>query len=454
MLHQRIELFSEFDCKLRYTLTRLVDRCLHGVVEDCVLVGGRRALAERFGCLTHLPTEEVEVGGKVGEHRRHTGAVEAEVLEQRRQDGQSLVLAQFAEGFEEHHHALRGAFIERFNKSVRFKTNLFRHFGRFLEQLHNGTLQSRGRHFHLLAVRVERCGKSHNLGDSHFGGRADAGHTLRKLYDKRLGGGAVLREVVDRRADFEHRVTHTIHLLHTEDVRQLGNGLRGPLSEVDERHVDNRRGLDILADGGDSIVAESSALLGEQVQLLTGKTGVHALEDLVEFFNLGGGHTGVLYGVSHSFLDVRIRLHRLTSGHNKPRDGGGNCHYDCLRRVEPPVEALPKGLLCGESGVYLLEFRFEHTDFSDVRIPSGGASLQSVELLLELAQGCVELLWSGLVEPQKHLLGSRGGAFQLLHSLACGVQLALQLLHRGLVTCDGCFRYPVFQTLCVLFELG
>ena len=246
------------------------------------------------------------MGGKVGKYRRDTGAVQSEVLEQGRQHGECLVLAQSAESFEEHHHALSGAFIKSLDEAVCFKTHLFSHLGGFLEQLHDGTLQGGCRHLHLLTVSVESGGKSHDFGNSHFRGRAYAGHSLSELHDERLGGGAVLREVVDRGADFEHGIAHAIHLLHAEDIGKFGDCLRGALSEVDESHVDNRGRFHILLDRCDSVVAESTALLGEKVQLLAGKTSVHALEDLVEFFNLGGCHTGVLDGVRHRFLHVGV----------------------------------------------------------------------------------------------------------------------------------------------------
>ena len=155
-------------------------------------------------------------------------------------------------------------------------------------------------------MRVESSGESHNLRDSHFRRRADTRHSLRKLHDERLGGGAVLREVVDGGADFEHSVAHTEHLLHTENVRQLGYGLRGTLAEIDQSHVDNGCRLDILLNRGYGIVAEATALLSEKIKLLAGKAGVHTFENLVEFGNFGGGHTGVLYGVRHLFLHIRV----------------------------------------------------------------------------------------------------------------------------------------------------
>ena len=171
---------------------------MHRIVENGILIRGGSSLAERLGCFTHLPFEEVKVRRKVGEDRRHTGTVKSEVLEQRRKDSECLVLAQFIEGFEELHHTLGGAFIERFNKRVGFETYFFRHLGRLLIQFHYGTLQSGSRHFHLLTVGVKSGGKSHNFGNCHFSGSTDAGHTLSKLHDKRLGSGTVLREVVDR----------------------------------------------------------------------------------------------------------------------------------------------------------------------------------------------------------------------------------------------------------------
>ena len=94
--------------------------------------------------------------------------------------------------------------------------------------------------------------------------------------------------MVDCGADFEHGIAHAIHLLHAEDIGKFGDCLRGALSEVYKSHVYNRGRFHILLDRGDGIVAESTALLSEKVQLLAGETCVHALEDIVEFFNLGG----------------------------------------------------------------------------------------------------------------------------------------------------------------------
>ena len=155
-------------------------------------------------------------------------------------------------------------------------------------------------------MSVKSGGKGHNLRDSHFGCGADTGHSLCELHDKRLGSGTVLRKVIDRGADFEHGVFNTIHLLHAEDITQLGDGLRCTFSEVDQSHVDDRSGLDILLDGSHGVVTEAPALLGEKIKLLAGETGIHTLEDLVEFFNLCGGHTGILDGVCHLFFHICV----------------------------------------------------------------------------------------------------------------------------------------------------
>lgn len=58
------------------------------------------------------------MGRKVCKHRGNAGTVESEVLEQRRENGESLVLAYAVERFEEHHHALGGASVQRFDKLV------------------------------------------------------------------------------------------------------------------------------------------------------------------------------------------------------------------------------------------------------------------------------------------------------------------------------------------------
>ncbi len=90
-------------------------------------------------------------------------------------------------GLQEHHHALRGTLLSVSMKVFCFQPYFLRHLARFLEKLHDGALQCRGRHFYFLAVRVERGGESHDFGYRHLGCRADSGHTLRKLHDEGLG---------------------------------------------------------------------------------------------------------------------------------------------------------------------------------------------------------------------------------------------------------------------------
>ena len=153
---------------------------------------------ERLCRLAQLPFQEIKVRRKVGKHRGHAGAVESEVLEQRGQDGESLILSEFIQGFEKHHHALRGGLVQCFDEGVGLQTYLLRHLRRFLEQFHDGTLQGGCRHLYLLTVSVKSGGEGHNLRNCHFCRRADAGHSLCKFHDEGLGGGTVLREVVDR----------------------------------------------------------------------------------------------------------------------------------------------------------------------------------------------------------------------------------------------------------------
>ena len=218
MLHQRIEFFSEFYCKFADALTRLVDACLNGIVEDGILVGGRSAVMERLCRLAQLPFEEVQVAAQIRQYGTYPRSIQSEVLEQRRENGKSLVLAQTVKGFEKHHHALRSGLVQCFDEGVGLQTYFLRHLSRFFEQFHYGTLQGSCRHLHLLTVSVQSGGESHNFGNCHFCRRADASHSLSKFHDEGLGGGTVLREVVDRRADFEHCVPDAIHLLHAEDI--------------------------------------------------------------------------------------------------------------------------------------------------------------------------------------------------------------------------------------------
>ncbi len=123
---------------------------------------------------------------------------------------------------------------------------------------------------------VKSGGEGHNLRNCHLGGGADAGHSLCKFHDEWLGGGTVLREVVDRGADFEHGVADAIHLLHTEDVGEFGDSLcRSSPRSTSATLIIEAASTYSLTEA--TVVAEATALPGEKVQLLAGKTCVHAL---------------------------------------------------------------------------------------------------------------------------------------------------------------------------------
>ncbi len=60
-------------------------------------------------------------------------------------------------------------------------------------------------------------------------------------------------------------------------------------------------------------------------------------EDLVEFFNLGGGHTGVLDGVRHLLLHVGVGLDGLSPAMTRPVIAAAKSHDSGLCVVEPRV---------------------------------------------------------------------------------------------------------------------
>ncbi len=80
---------------------------------------------ERLCRLSQLPFEEVKVRKKGWKALRTRGRRRVEVLEQRRENGESLVLAQSVEGFEKHHHALRGALVQCLDGGIGLRPTFF-----------------------------------------------------------------------------------------------------------------------------------------------------------------------------------------------------------------------------------------------------------------------------------------------------------------------------------------
>ena len=250
-----------------------------------------------------------------------------------------------------------------------------------------------------MAVGIEDSAKSEDLRNGKTGLRADTSHTLGELHKIRLRSRTVLRQHIHRRADGKHRIFGAEQFLDTEDVSELSDGLRGTVAEVHESHIDDVRGFHITLYRFKRVLAETTGFLGEFVQLLTGSTGVHLLKRLIQFEHLLLRQPRVLSGVGEFFLHFSESVHRLAARHYQTCNGSSKTHNESLRIIKPHIHSIPPGLLSCESGIDLLQFSFHRLNLGDVSVPSGGASLNTIQLRLQGLERLVQFTRRSLVEP-------------------------------------------------------
>ena len=321
-------------------------------------------------------------------------------------------------------------------------------------KVHNHLLDSRRRHLHLLAVGIEDSAKSEDLRNGKTGLRADTSHTLGKLHKIRLRSRTVLRQHIHRRADGKHRIFGAEQFLDTEDVSQFGDSLRGTVPEVHERHIDDVGGFHITLHRFKRIFTEATGFLSEFVQLLTRSASVHLLERLIEFEHLLLRQPRVFSGVGEFLLHFGKSVHRLAARHNQTGYGSCKPHNERLGIVKPHIHSIPPGLLSCESGIDLLQFSFHRLNLGDVSVPSGGASLDTIQLRLQGFQRLVQFLRRSLVEPTEHLVSGSCRALQLSnHSVGVG-EFPLQFTHRSLVARSSGFGDFLLQVRCLTLKRG
>ena len=321
-------------------------------------------------------------------------------------------------------------------------------------KVHNHLLDSCCRHLHLLAVGIEDSAKSEDLRNCKTRLRADTSHTLGELHKIRLRSSTVLRQHIHRRADGKHRIFGAEQFLDTEDVSQFGDSLRGTVPEVHERHIDDVGGFHITLYRFERILAEATGFLCEFVQLLTRSASVHLLKRLIQFEHLLLRQPRVLSGVGEFFLHFSESVHRLAASHDQTCNGSCKPHNESLRIVKPHIHSIPPGLLSCESGIDLLQFSFHRLNLGDVSVPSGGASLDTIQLRLQGFQCLVQFLRRSLVEPTEHLVSGSCRALQLSnHSVGVG-EFTLQFTHRSLVAGGSRLSYLLLQVLSLTLKRG
>ena len=134
---ERQQFLAEFHGELVDTLAGLIDAGLGRVVEDVVLPCGRGRLSEGLVRLLLLPLDHIEVGGQRGQDLGHADAVHAQVLEQRRQGGQGVGLADLLQLAEEHQHALVGGLVQSLGELLDIQADGTGEFLGLLEEHHD-----------------------------------------------------------------------------------------------------------------------------------------------------------------------------------------------------------------------------------------------------------------------------------------------------------------------------
>ena len=190
-----------------------------------------------------------------------------------------------------------------------------------------------------------------------------------ELHEVRLGGGTVLGEDVDGGTHGQHGCLGAHQFLDSEDIGELGDGLRCAVAQIDQGDIDDVGRLDIALDTLTGVLAQAACLLGELVELVSARAGVHVLEGVVHGLHLLTGHAGVLEGVGHLLLHLGEGVHRLAASHHEAGQQGGDAHQRGLPLVQLVVEAVPEGLLVAQFGVDLGQFRLDRLDLGDVGVP-------------------------------------------------------------------------------------
>ena len=148
-------------------LLSFLDASLGCVVEDVIFPGCRSRLLKRLVCLLLLPSYHLQFSRQHRKYLRHTDAIHTEVFEQWRERRQRVLVADFVQFVKEHHKTLVCGTVQSLHKFLHVKPHCFSYLLRRLEQFHDGTGQSRSRHLHLLAIRVQRGTECQDLRNSH-----------------------------------------------------------------------------------------------------------------------------------------------------------------------------------------------------------------------------------------------------------------------------------------------
>ena len=225
------------------------------------------------------------------------------------------------------------------------------------------------------------------------------------------------------------------------------------LAQVDESHVDDVGGFDVALHGLTGVLAQSSCLLRQLIQLVTSCSGVHIAESVVHGIHLVTSHAGIFDGVGDFLLHLGIGVHCLATSHDEAGEQGGDAHERGLPVVELAVEASPKGFLRAEFGVHFGEFRLDLLDFGDMGVPCRTASLHILQLPIEGLQGLVQLFGRCPVESEHYALDLHGGGLNLSHLPSGLVEFLAEFAKFYLVPCRRCFCDGVLQVHCSLLQL-
>ena len=176
-------------------------------------------------------------------------------------------------------------------------------------------------------------------------------------------------------------------------------------------------------------LAQSTGLLSQLIEPLSGCAGIHLFKLLIERCHLLLGHTCKLAHVG--LLLVHLRVLVDPSAHCCNCLVGAQSHGGDRRAalVDKSGEFIPAGFLEFQLAAHFFQLLFHLLNLLYVRVPHLGALRHILQLLVEQAESLFKLARRGFVQTAQHLPHPLGSRLDFIHLLLILLQLILCLLY-------------------------
>ena len=442
MLHYRSKFLAEFNSQFVKAFLRLVKPCLHRIVLHIELFRYWSGLLESLVSFLLLPTHSIDIAGESRDNSRCSCSLFSHILKYRSED---IHATEFMQSVKQHQKSLVSGTFQSSLELFKVKTCCLCDFVCFLKQVHDKLWQCRSRHFHCLALRVKHSCKCHKLWDRHASLRSHTGKSLRELGEVRSRRRAVLRQLIDNRADSEQRAFRSESCFIAENVCKFRECKRRTIAEVIESHIylvgRFHEPKHIFLWG----FTKATGFLREPIKILTRSTSINLLKLLVQECHLFGSHTCKLTDICHFSVHFGIGIHGRATSHNHT---GNSCGTGCKRSlpiVHFSVEPFPKGFTVTQFPVYLVNLSPYLLDVFRLAFPSLRASFKVVKLLFEGFQCSLQFLRSRLVKLLQHSFHLHSCRLHFTDLSLRSLQFLTQFSEFRFVTSLSCFSDSVFK---------